>query len=81
MKTISWCCTVALMASSAVYFHSPRPVPWGWWLAIACLMALTVVSYAHDLLEKGGDEDDQNRGGARNLGGSDDWRRPLAGRQ
>lgn len=80
MKTISWCCTVALMASSAVYFHSPRPVPWGWWLAIACLMALTVVSYAHDLWE-GGDEDDQNRGGARNLGGSDDRRRSLAGRQ
>lgn len=58
MKTLSWMCTVALTLSASVYFHAPRPVPMGWWLAIACLMALTVVSYAHDLLEEGGDEDD-----------------------
>lgn len=79
MKTLSWCCTVALMGSSAVYFHSPRPVPWGWWLAIACLMALTVVSYAHDLWE-GGEEDAQELADTRPVGGADDSRRPVAGR-
>ena len=79
MKTLSWYCTIAFMVSTSVYFHAPRPVPMGWWLAIASLMALTVVSYAHDLLE-GGDEDAQELADTRPVGGSDDSRRPVAGR-